>query len=209
MNLSRPLQAITPTVDGDVLAALASVDAAFTPGQLRRLLGKHSESGLRNCLERLAAQGVVTAVREGYAHQFSLNREHLVADSIIALAQTRARFLRALEHALGQWDPAPVYAAVFGSAARGDMRVDSDIDLLIVRADHIDVDAWDSAVEVLAAQISRWTGNDTRILQYADAELRAAAGHEPVLDDIRRDGLTVAGTRAWLASALRPAKASR
>lgn len=97
-------------------------------------------------------------MREGYAHQFSLNREHLAADSIIALAQMRTRFLQALEHTLGQWHPAPVYAAVFGSAARGDMRVDSDIDLLLFRADHIDVDAWDSAVDVLAAQTSRWTG---------------------------------------------------
>jgi hypothetical protein len=35
---------------------------------------------------------------------------------------------------LGAWNPAPVYGCVFGSAARGDGDVRSDIDLLLIRA---------------------------------------------------------------------------
>ncbi len=50
--------------------------------------------------------------------------------------------------------------------------------------------------------VSAWTGNDTRPLEYTDGELAGAAG-ERVLQDIAREGLTMAGTRAWLTRQLR------
>lgn len=50
-----------------------------------------------------------------------------------------------------------------------------------------------------------WTGNDARVVEYSDDELRAAAmAREPLLDDVSRQGLTVAGTRAWFNKQLRP-----
>jgi hypothetical protein len=42
------------------------------------------------------------------------------------------------------------------------------------------------------------TGNDTRILEYAEAELSRAGPIEPVLDEIRRDGLPLVGSAASL-----------
>ena len=59
MDFSRPMSVITPTVDGDVLTALAQADASFTPGRLHKVIGRHSEDGVRRALRRLVRQGVV------------------------------------------------------------------------------------------------------------------------------------------------------
>lgn len=200
MDLRRPLATVTPTLDGDVLAVLAQHETIFTTGQLHRVLGQFSEDGIRKVLMRLTRQGIVLANRVGNAYAYELNREHIAAAPIIALAHARSTLLERLEAQLAAWQPAPVYAAVFGSVARGDMTADSDIDLLLVRPDEVDEDAWEEQVAALAVQLTRWTGNDTRPLQYA---VREVGDHEPVLRDVLRDGLTVAGTRAWLVKAMR------
>lgn len=204
MDLARPLGVVTPTLDGDVLAALALADTAFTAGQLRRVLPQHSEDGIRRVLNRLTGQGIVFADRVGSAYLYRLNRAHLAAGPITALARLRARFLDLIETMLAAWDPAPVYGAVFGSAARSTMRVDSDIDVLLIRPDTCDRARWEDLVVTLAANITEWTGNDARVLEYTESEVRHAGREEPVLADVRDHGLTVAGSAAWLAQVLEP-----
>lgn len=200
MDLGRPLATVTPTLDGDVLTVLARAEATFTTGQLHRVLGQYSEDGIRKVLVRLKGQGIVLAERVGNAYAYRLNREHLAAGPVIALARARAVLLERLEAALSAWRPGPIYAAVFGSAARGDMTVNSDIDILVIRPDEAEEEAWEQQVTALASQVSRWTGNDARPLRFAVSEV---GGHEEVLRDVLRDGLRVAGTRDWLSTAMR------
>lgn len=104
------------------------------------------------------------------------------------------------------------YAAVFGSAATGRMRLDSDIDLFLVRAagsgDDVD-DVWEQRLTELARLVTAWTGNDGRIVEYTEGEFHAAAAAgEPLFDDVSKQGLTVAGTRAWFNAQLRSARRS-
>ncbi len=82
---------------------------------------------------------------------------------------------------------------MFGSAVRGTMSTDSDVDLLLVR-EHESRD-WEVRVDQLAAAITSWTGNDARIVEFSVPELRAA-GSEPMLQEILVHGLTVAGSRS-------------
>jgi hypothetical protein len=199
VDLRRPIATVTPTLDGDVLAVLARPETTFTTGQLHRVLGQYSEDGIRKVLLRLTGQGIVLANRVGNAYAYQLNREHLAAAPVIALARARTTLLERLKAQFADWQPAPVYAAVFGSAARGDMTADSDIDFLLIRPDDVDEDAWEERVTALAAQVTRWTGNDARPLQFTVSEV---GDHEPVLRDVLRDGLTIAGTRAWLVKAM-------
>lgn len=197
MQLSHPLAVVTPTLDGPVLTALSTADASFTTGQLTRLLESGSDEGVRKVLNRLAGQGIVTAVRIGAAYSYRLNREHLAAKHIIALANLRSELLLRIEQALETWSQQAVYAAVFGSAARGGMRSDSDIDILLVRPDDHEEDGWDEQVDGLVRAIASWTGNDARPLEYTVAELQSSRA-EPVLADVLSSGLTVAGQRSWL-----------
>lgn len=203
MQLSRPLAVITPTLDGPVLTALAQADESFTTGQLVRLLGRGSEEGIRKVLRRLSEQGVVTAEKVGAVSSYRLNRSHLAAEHIGGLANLRSVLLDKIEQVLASWPRPPVYAAVFGTAARGEMRVDSDIDIFLVRDDSSSHEAaWRSQVDDLVHAVTAWTGNDTRPLEYTVSELDAARG-EPVLADIVGTGVTVAGQRSWLNGRLR------
>lgn len=203
MELGRPLSTVTPTLDGDILAILATVDSSFTAGQLHRMWGRHSVEGIRKALKRLVEQGIVLSNKVGQTFDYRLNRDHLAAEHIIGLARIKETLLARIEERLDSWDVPPVYAAVFGSAATGSMTVKSDLDLLLIRPDKADDGEWAAQVDTLAAEVTRWTGNDVRPLEFTLDEVASRGRDEPVLRDVLDRGLTVAGTRAWLVKQLR------
>ncbi|MGV0834498.1 nucleotidyltransferase domain-containing protein [Mycolicibacterium thermoresistibile] len=217
MQLNRPFATVTPTLDGDVLAVLATTDITFTVPQIQRILTDVSGEGIRKVLTRLTAQGVVLHDEVGRTNTYRLNVEHLAAEPILSLSRLTETFLNRLGEHLKAWQEPPVYAAVFGSAATGHMTLDSDIDLFLVRGlsskrvgDEADPDIWEQQVAELARSVTAWTGNDCRVVEYTEAELRAAAtAREPLLSDIAKQGLTVAGTRSWLTKQLRPTVKAR
>jgi predicted nucleotidyltransferase len=201
VNLSRPLTLITPTVDADVLAVLAGASASFTGRQVHRLAGRRSERGVRNALHRLCEQGVVVRQRVGTSDLYTLNRAHLAAPHIEGLAQLREEFLRRISTEFETWEISAEYAALFGSAARGDMAADSDIDLLIVRSNAVDVDddQWRQQLAELASDVTAWTGNDARVFELNTREVQAGlAADETVLSDIRDEGVTLYGPSIFL-----------
>lgn len=204
MQVQRPLATVTPTLDGDVLSVLAGTEVAVTPGQVARMVPHASVEGIRKVLKRLAEQGIVTVDRVGNAYTYRLNRDHLAAPAVLQLANQRTTLLTRIEDTLAGWPVQPVYGALFGSAARGQMRPDSDVDIFLVRSDDADVAAWESLTGELAAAVTRWTGNDTRILDMAESEVHeGATTDDPVLHSIAVEGLTVAGSPRWLRSLLR------
>lgn len=202
VNLDQPLQVVTSTVDGDVLAALALADAAFTGRGLHRVVGRHSADGVRRAVERLAQQGIVDVVVAGPSKLYSLNREHMAAPHVVALAKLREEFLERLRQRLASWTIKASYAALFGSAARAHMRADSDVDVFIVRPSAIAEDdaTWVAQLDELARDGSRWTGNDVRVLEMSEADVRLSSmGNDEVLQDIRRHGIRLAGPASYLA----------
>ena len=201
MDLARPFLLLTPTVDGDVLSALALAGHVFTPPQLHAIIGRHSVDGVRRALHRLADQGLVNRERIGRADVFGLNRDHLAAPYVIGIAQLRRELLDRMRAELAGWRVPCVYAALFGSAATGTMRHDSDIDVFLVRPDAVDAehDIWRDQVQHLARTATRWTGNDTRPFELAEEEVgRGLALGEPVLRDIARVGIRLVGPADYL-----------
>jgi predicted nucleotidyltransferase len=197
MLLQEPLAVVTPTVDGDVLAVLAGAEASFTPPQVQDILHRHSVAGIRKTLNRLVEQGIVDAERVGNAFNYRLNRDHLAARQIIELANLRHSLLERIREHVGAWSPPPRLVMLFGSAATGTMRADSDIDLFVVGDNHdLDRDTWQTQVGDLERLVSRWTGNDARVLQYSISDLDHP--NDPVVDDIRHDGILISGDRSLL-----------
>jgi hypothetical protein len=196
MDARRPLAVVTPTLDGDVLAVLALVEDTMTTGQLHRMLPKFSEDGIRKVLMRLREQGIVLSERGGNAYLYKFNRDHVAADPITQLANARVILLQRIEMLLGSWLSPPVYAAVFGSMARGTGSVHSDVDLFLVRSDEASDDLWASQVEDLRRKVTKWSGNDARPLEFSVAELLERAT-ERVVKDVAEQGLTVFGQRSW------------
>ena len=132
MDVSDPTQAVTGTLDGPVLAALAAAGKPLTVGQLAKQTARGSEIGVRRSLARLTSQGIVRATLVGRNQVHELNREHIAAPVAILLAGLRNELWTRLRGDLARWRPKPVYACVFVSAARGDGDESSDIDLLLV-----------------------------------------------------------------------------
>lgn len=212
MDLARPLTVITPTVDADVLAVLGGATASFTGRQVHQIAGRHSERGVRNALHRLCQQGIVTRERVGPSDRYALNRAHLAAPHIEAIAHLRTEFLRRVSSEMDAWTVPPEFAALFGSAARGDMRPDSDIDLLVVRPHDIDVDddRWRDQLSKLAGDVTAWTGNDARILELNAEETRTGlAAGEPTLSGIRDEGITLYGPSTYLRMTHSPKRGRR
>lgn len=132
VDLSDPTRALTPTLDGPVLAVLAASGRPLTVGQIAAQAARGSEIGIRRSVARLVEQGIVSAVQMGRNQVHELNREHIAAPGAELLGGLRLELWRRLREVLDAWDPKAAYGCVFGSAARGDGGPDSDIDMLLV-----------------------------------------------------------------------------
>lgn len=210
MQLDQPLQVVTPTVDGAVLAALARAEGPFTGRGLHQLIGRYSAEGVRRALDRLTAQGIVDVAVAGPSKLYHLNREHLAAPYIAGLAGMQEELIGRLRRRFAEWAVAPAYAALFGSAAGGQMRPDSDIDVLVIRPGTVEPDSatWNDQVQQLEEDASKWTGNDLRVLEMSEADVTMRRMNtDQIIADVRDEGVRLAGPAAYLTR--RPAKRGR
>lgn len=125
--------AITSSLDGPVLVALAHAGKPLTVSEVASNAARGSEIGIRKSLGRLLAQGIVTAIELGNTRVYSLNRDHVAAGVAVEMARLRSELWRRTAREVERWNVRPLYACVFGSAARHEGDSDSDIDLLLVR----------------------------------------------------------------------------
>lgn len=163
-----------------------------------------SPSGVQRALELLVDQGLVAEQVHRSAHLYALNREHVGAPVVLALADLRGTLLTRFRDRVATWDPAPVHVSMFGSAARRDGSADSDLDVLIVRPGAVDDEdaVWRAQLAQLADDARRWTGNDVQLLELGESELASElAASNPTLADIQRDEVHLGGAR--LASLVR------
>jgi predicted transcriptional regulator len=191
MDLSRPHSSIAPSRDLDVLKVLAGTTRPLTGRGVARLIGKPASS-VQPALDRLVGQGLVHREPAGAAYMFALNREHLAAPAVEVLAEMRPELLRRLRQAVGQWESPPAHASLFGSAARGNGGVDSDVDIFLVRPAAIDSDdeRWREQVTGLEIAVRQWTGNEASVVEVAEPEIRrASVDGSPLLKEVRRDAI--------------------
>lgn len=201
MELSHPLRVVTPTLDGDILRVLALADAEFTPPAIHRLIGEHSVDGIRKSLDRLVSQGIVLQRQAGRSSLCQLNRDHLAASAVIELAQMKDELLRRLRAELDGWMTHSAYAALFGSAARTDMRADSDIDLFVVRSATTESGdgRWVDQLDQLSDTVLGWTGNHLNVLELGEhGVVEGIRQMDPVLIELARDGIRVQGPANYL-----------
>ena len=115
MDLDDPTRAVTPSLDGPVLAALAQATRPLTVGEIAGRAARGSEIGIRRCVARLVAQGMVDSVLMGRNVVHTLNREHVAAPVADLLAGLRAELARRLRDALASWRPPPLQAVLLPS----------------------------------------------------------------------------------------------
>jgi predicted nucleotidyltransferase len=195
MDVSRPHAAVASGIDTDVLVALARTTRPLSGRRVAELVG-HSQRGVLAVLDRFVDHGLVLRTAAGRALMHELNRAHLAAPAVELLAGMRTELLRRLRDALGEWEVPPVHASMFGSAARGDGDTSSDIDLFVVRPAGVDEEApaWRAQIQDLTQQVQSWTGNQLAVIEQGASDLRRLRrSTPPVLKELRRDGIDLAG----------------
>jgi hypothetical protein len=193
---------VAPTLDGDVLTALARSDRALTGRAIERETGA-SHGGIVRALEHLVGEGIVLREPAGRAYLYRLNRDHLASPWIEGLANLRLQLIDRLRQTLAGWAIPPAASVLFGSAARGDADSASDIDLLVVRPAAVEPDDahWQRQLMALEASVTGWTGNDARVLEYGEHELGRS---DPVVVAAAAEGVELHGSlRRLLARAPR------
>lgn len=198
MDFALPAHALCPKAMAATLEVLAGTTDALTGRQVARLVRSGSQQAVLDALGRLAENGVVNREIVGKTHLYRLNREHLAAPAVEILAGLFANLVERLGDTLGAWDPKPRHASLFGSAARREASTMSDIDILLVRRKGIAPDdpEWTEQKEALASHALRWSGNPISWLDLSQAEVKSALrSRDPLLDELKRDGVHLAGTR--------------
>lgn len=198
VDLTEPGRGLAGGLTMPILRALAGRSSPATAAQLSRLAGVGTEAGVRRALERLATHGVCSAEDVGGRIVYALNREHLLYGAVAALLDADRELPKRLRSALAEWDPAPVSAVLFGSAARRDGDVDSDVDLLLIRPS-LRTEArkreWVRQVHDLRAAVQRWTGNRLQVLDWTSLDVRQhERSGEQLVASLLDEGVTVAGS---------------
>jgi predicted nucleotidyltransferase len=186
--MGSPLSDVVPGARGQVLAALVDREEAVTVRALARAAAVAPQTAL-SIVNDLAAAGLVRTQRAGQAQLVSLNRAHVLAQPLVALARTRARLTDALSAELAGW-AGLAGAWLFGAAARPGGDRGSVIDLLLVASTSTELPAWADATARLAGQVQGWTGNRVQLVEHSRGSfaLLIRAGN-PLVATIRAEGI--------------------
>ena len=197
MNFSSPLSAFSSPTMARALEVLAGTTRPLTGREIHRIGGQGGVATMWRTLGRLTEEGIVSADHRGTATYYTANREHLVWPAIEVLVRIRAQLIARLAKTISAWAIQPLHASLFGSTARGDGDIHSDIDLLLVRPDGLgqdDEDAWEEQVSEMRKTIVRLTGNNCQIFQVGRSRLLDhVTARDPLVDAWLRDGVEVAG----------------
>lgn len=195
MDFVRPVEAVVPGAQGRVLSVLAETTAELNLRTIAQLADV-SQAQASRLLPVLVSHGMVERREVPPSSLFRLVPEHIASRAILALADSTDAALDEMGRLAAALPLPPVSVIVFGSFARREADMDSDVDVLVVRPTAIDADddLWSASLEAWRTDVRRLTGNPVEILEVDEDEaaIKVAGGGE-VWADIRRDGRTVHG----------------
>lgn len=173
MDVAAPYESVVPSLDGPVLIVLARAGKPLTGSQIHQLSRRGSEQAVRNVLARLVTTGVVTTDLVGTSTVYVGNRNHVAWPAVEALAATGELLESRLRQSISAWEVRPIKAILFGSAARRDGDLRSDIDVLLVHRAKMGRErlaTWERQVADLHLAVEDWTGN---VAEFVTVDTRA------------------------------------
>lgn len=170
-------------------------DRTFTQRELGRFVGA-SHVGVGKALEDLLAYDIVRRQVVGRAYGVSANRDSALFTEVANLFEAEKAMLGRLRNEVRRWcrrHPEVLYAALFGSYARGQAGPRSDIDLLLVarnpQALEKDLDSLREAARTLL-------GRPLAPLLATPQEI-ARRRNSTLLRAIRSEGVTLYRRNGW------------
>lgn len=136
-----------------ILRALCKDAHIFTGRELARLVG-YSHTQTNSALAELEMSGLVIKRRVGNANTYSLNHSNLLVSRILIPAfGIEARLVQDLAKRFFEGIGKDLVSIIlFGSAARGEETVGSDLDLILVVKDRGDLDRIDTKVSEISLE---------------------------------------------------------
>jgi len=195
MDFVRPIEAVIPGAQGRILAVLVETTAPLNLRNLARLAGVSPAQASR-VMPGLVELGLVERYEVPPSSQFVLARPNVAAQAVIELARSRETAAERIGLAAASMATPPESVIVFGSFARGEADLESDIDVVVVRPDSIDEDndEWATALDAWRDEARAITGNSVEIVEVSLGEASSKVrGRSEFWRNVRRDGLSVYG----------------
>ncbi len=174
---------------------LVETTAPLNLRTLARLAGVSPAQASR-VMPGLVDLGVVERYEVPPSSQFLLARSNVAAQAVIELARSRETAAERIGLAAASMATPPESVIVFGSFARGEASVESDIDFVVVRPDSIgeDEEEWASAVEGWRSEATAITGNSVEVVEVSLGEAGSKLrGRTEFWRNVRREGVSIHG----------------
>lgn len=187
MMLNVPFGGLLHGARPDVLAVLMRTGKPLTGRQIHALVeDRHSLWAVQEALKGLADIGLTTVETVGRAGVHRINERHEAVAPLRALLNPLDALTRVVAETVG---PEVEAVVLFGSVARGDAVVGSDVDLAVIAPVE-----WDGRV-VLEDALQARLGTPCDIVHLTVEQLGAPESErEPVVAEIVRDGVALVGT---------------
>lgn len=195
MNTGELTDITMPRATAAVFRVLAGVDSSFSIRELARVAGISAPRAVE-IVNHASERGLILVELAGRSRMCRLNRDHLVADAVIELVTIRERALRAIEHEIASWRIAPLHASLFGSFARGDGNLHSDLDLLLIRPMSEPEKEWEDQKYTSGVRLRDKIGNHVSWFDISITELkRAMRASEPIIAEWKKEGISLSGVQ--------------
>lgn len=163
MRYHEPLNEILGNkVQVKLLRVLVRTKSSFTGRELARLID-HSQNQTRLALEELERNGLVVWQSAGRSHLYSADKDNIIITDLLEagfrlednlLNQLAAGFFEEVGKDL-------VSVVLFGSVAKGEEKPDSDVDLVVVVRDKVDLKSIEDLVAEASVKVAQRFGNQT------------------------------------------------
>jgi predicted nucleotidyltransferase len=187
MLFSEPFGGVIPGARGAVLAALLRTDAPLTGRQIHALVSHdYSLWTVQEALKALSQLGLVNTQTIGRAGVHTINEDHISVVPLRVLLDPISALTDTVREAVGH-DVKTVI--LFGSIARGEANIHSDVDLAVIAPAR-----WDGRTDLEDAVRTR-LGNNCDVLVFTSVDFtRLSRTGEPVVREILTNGVPLIGS---------------
>ena len=197
MYLSNPLSTLFPGAHGHVLRQLLIESRPQSGRAIALKLGQSvGKSRVIEVLSDLAHLGVVDREIVGSSHLFSINKDHLCYQTLKVLASPMPALIKQIQRIVAGFQRAPLAVVIFGSVAKGSSQAGSDLDLLVLRPNHVSPEdsAWETQTLELVVQLERSTGYPVQLVEYSESDFQALVNRGArLVTELSDTGMVVTG----------------
>lgn len=194
MNLTEPHDLVMSRSTAAVLKVLIGAEASFSIRQIARIAEISVPQAMR-IVNHGSDRGLILVEQAGRSRMCRFNRDHLAASAMVQLITLRAQMIQVIGDEISTWAIKPMHSSLFGSAARGDGGVGSDLDVLIVRPEEVPENQWEEQKYVSGLNLKKKIGNAVSWFDVSLVELKTAMeASEPIFSEWKKDGISLTET---------------